>query len=84
MTAKEPPADFNPQTQGAFTVKTADGAARVIAYEKRDMFIAQAQHVVECFSQGRQPLVTAKDGIESLRVAAAILKAGVARRAIKL
>ncbi|OGV81800.1 MAG: hypothetical protein A3K19_26410 [Lentisphaerae bacterium RIFOXYB12_FULL_65_16] len=84
MTAKEPPQGFDPQTQGAFTVKTADGAAQVFTYPKQDMFVDQARHVVESFSQGKQPLVTARDGIESLKVGAAILKAGVARRTIKL
>ena len=48
------------------------------------MFLEQAKHVVRCLDRGEQPLVTAEDGIEALKVAAAVLKSGRTRRTVKV
>jgi myo-inositol 2-dehydrogenase/D-chiro-inositol 1-dehydrogenase len=84
MHAAEAPKGFDPQKQGAFTLKTAQGKERVYTYRQQDMFVEQLKHVVGCFERGEQPLVTAADGLKSLKVAAAILKAGTSRSTVKV
>lgn len=84
MTAAQAPKGFDPQKQGALTLKTGQGAERVYPYRQQDMFVAQLKHVVGCFERGEQPLVTAADGIKSLKVATAILKAGSTRSTVKV
>jgi predicted dehydrogenase len=84
MTASQAPKGFDPQKQGALTLKTGQGAERVYTYRQRDMFAEQLKHVVGCFERGGQPLVKAEDGIKSLRVAVSILKAGTARGTVKV
>jgi UDP-N-acetylglucosamine 3-dehydrogenase len=84
MTAAQPPAGFDPKRHGAFTHKAGGGKEKVYPYPQRDMFVEQLKHVVRCFARGEQPLVTAQDGIESLRVAAAVLRSGLSRKTIKL
>ncbi|MFH1570725.1 MAG: Gfo/Idh/MocA family oxidoreductase [Gemmatimonadota bacterium] len=84
MTAPEAPKGFDPKTHGAFTFKGGGGRQRVITYRLRDMFVDQARHVVDCFDKGKQPLVTAADGIAALEVGLAVLKAGQTRHTIKL
>ncbi|MCC7265479.1 MAG: Gfo/Idh/MocA family oxidoreductase [Candidatus Latescibacteria bacterium] len=80
----EAPKGFDPQKQGAFTLKTAQGKERVYTYRQQDMFVEQLKHVVGAFERGEQPLVTAADGLQSLKVAAAILKAGTSRSTVKV
>jgi predicted dehydrogenase len=84
MTAAQAPDSFDSQKQGALTLKTGQGKERVYTYKQQDMFVTQLKHVMGCFERGEQPLVTAEDGIKSLRVAAAILKAGTTRRTVKV
>jgi predicted dehydrogenase len=84
MTAKEPPKTFNPDTHGAFTLKTGNGREKVYPYRKQDMFLEQAKHVVRCFDNDEQPLVTAQDGIDALKVANAVLEAGRKQATIKI
>lgn len=84
MHAAQAPEGFDPQKQGAFTLKTAQGKERVYTYRQQDMFVEQLKHVVGCFERGEQPLVTAADGLKSLRVATAILKAGTSRSTVKV
>jgi predicted dehydrogenase len=84
MTAAEAPAGFDPKQKGAFTLRGGQGRDRVHAYPLRDMFVEQLRHVVTAFSQGKQPLVTARDGIEALRIALAVLKSGETRRTVKI
>lgn len=84
MTAKNAPSSFNPQTHGAFTLKTANGREKVYTYRKKDMFTEQAKHVVRSFERNEQPLVTAEDGLAALKVADAVLKAGRSQSTIKL
>ena len=84
MTAAEAPKGFDPQKQGALTLKTGQGKERVYPYRQQDMFVEQLKHVVGCFERGEQPLVTAADGLKSLKVATAILKAGTTRSTIKV
>ena len=76
MTVKEAPKSFNPETHGAFTLKAGNGREKVYAYRKKDMFLEQAKHVVRCFEKGEQPLVTAQDGINALKIATAVSEAG--------
>lgn len=84
MTAAEAPAGFDPKQKGAFTLRGGEGRDKVHTYPLRDMFVEQLRHVVAALAQGKQPLVTARDGIEALRVAAAVLKSGETRRTVKL
>jgi predicted dehydrogenase len=84
MTARTAPTSFNPQTQGAFTLKAANGREKVYTYRKKDMFAEQAKHVVRCFERNEQPLVTPEDGLAALDVADAVLKAGRSQSTIKL
>ena len=84
MTAAEAPKGFDPQKQGALTLKTGGGKEKVYTYRQQDMFVEQLKHVVGCFDTGKQPLVTATDGIRSLQVATAILKAGTTRATVKV
>ncbi|MFA6111853.1 MAG: Gfo/Idh/MocA family oxidoreductase [Candidatus Latescibacterota bacterium] len=84
MTAAEAPAGFDPKQKGAFTLRGGQGRDKVHTYPLRDMFVEQLRHVVTSLAQGKQPLVTARDGIEALRIAAAVLKSGETRRTVKL
>ncbi|MEW6755034.1 MAG: Gfo/Idh/MocA family oxidoreductase [Candidatus Latescibacterota bacterium] len=84
MTAAVAPRTFDPQKHGAFTLKGQDGCERVYPYALQDMFVEQLKHVVRCFERDEQPQVTAEDGIASLRVAVAVLKAGRSRRTVRL
>jgi len=84
MTAAQAPKGFDPQKQGALTLKTGQGKERVYPYKQQDMFVEQLKHVVGCFERGEQPLVTAADGIKSLKVAVSILKAGSSRGTVKV
>ena len=84
MTSQTPPASFNPQTQGAFTLKAANGREKVYTYRKKDMFAEQAKHVTRCFERSEQPLVTAEDGLAALSVADAVLRAGRNQSTVKL
>jgi len=84
MTAAEPPKRYDSERQGAFTLDARNGRQRVYTYPKRDMFLDQLKHVVASFAKGEQPVVTAQDGIDSLEVGAAVLKAGRTRRTITL
>lgn len=84
MHAAQAPKGFDPQKQGALTLKTGQGKERVYPYRQQDMFVEQLKHVVGCFERGEQPLVTAEDGLKALRVAAAILKAGIKRATLKV
>ncbi|NKB68334.1 MAG: hypothetical protein GKR89_14830 [Candidatus Latescibacteria bacterium] len=83
MTAAQAPANFKPDTQGAFTLKTA-AKERVYPYAKKDMFAEQARHVVRAFERDEQPLVTGQDGIEALKVASSVLKAGKQKGSVRL
>ena len=83
MTAAKAPANFKPQTQGAFTLKTA-GKERVYPYPQKDMFAEQDRHVVGAFSRGEQPLVTGEDGMAALKVASSVLKAGKQRGTVRI
>ncbi len=82
MKAAEAPKNYDPDKQGAFTLQAGNGKQRVFPYRRQNMFLEQAKHVVRCFSRGEQPLVTPTDGIEALKVAAAVLKSGKTRRTI--
>lgn len=84
MTAAQAPEKFDPKKQGAFTLKGENGKEKVYPYRQQDMFLEQLKHVVRCFEQGEQPLVTAQDGIESLKVAIAVLKSGLKRSTVKI
>ncbi len=84
MTAAEAPKAFDAKKQGALTLKTGQGKERVYTYRQQDMFVEQLKHVVGSFERGEQPLVTAADGLISLKVAAAILKAGATRSTVKV
>ena len=84
MTAARAPKGFDPGKQGAFTFKGEGGRERVFTYKLRDMFLDQAKHVVSCFGKGEQPVTSATDGMASLAVGLAVLKAGRTRRTIKL
>lgn len=84
MHAAEAPKGFDPQKQGALTLKTGQNKEKVYTYRQQDMFVEQLKHVVGCFERGEQPLVTAEDGLKALEVAAAILGAGLKRATIKL
>jgi predicted dehydrogenase len=84
MTAATPPKSYNPDKQGAFTLQAGEGKARVYPYRRQNMFLQQAKHVVQCFDRGEQPLVTGTDGIEALKIAAAVLKSGKTRQTIKI
>ncbi|MBM3276590.1 MAG: Gfo/Idh/MocA family oxidoreductase [Candidatus Handelsmanbacteria bacterium] len=84
MTAAQAPKGFDPQKQGALTLKTGQGRERVYTYPQRDMFLEQLKHVVGCFARGEQPLVKAEDGLKSLKVAVAVLKAGASRGTVKV
>ena len=48
------------------------------------MFLEQAKHIVRSFTNDKQPIVTASDGINALRIADAVLKAGGNGRTINL
>jgi len=84
MTAGKAPKGFDPKAQGAFTLKGGGGRERVFTYKLRDMFLDQARHVVGRFEKGEQPVTSAADGIASLEVGLAVLKAGRSRRTIRL
>ena len=84
MTAAVAPKNFNPDKQGALTLQAAQGKARVYPYRRLNMFREQAKHVVRCFERGEQPLVTGTDGIEALKIAAAVLKSGKSRQTVKI
>lgn len=84
MTAATAPKGYDSRTRGAFTFKGGGGRERVFTYKLRDMFLDQARHVVGCFEKGEQPLASAADGITSLEVGLAVLKAGQTRRTVKL
>lgn len=84
MTASQAPENYDSEKHGAFTLKTGGGRERVHTFRKQDIFVAQLKHVVDCFSRGEQPLVTPEDGIEALRIAAAVLKAGLGRATVGL
>ena len=84
MTAGQAPKNYDPQKQGAFTLQAGKGREKVYPYRQQDMFLEQARHVVKCLDRGEQPLVTAEDGIEALKVAAAVLKSGQTRRTVKV
>ena len=84
MTAQSAPPSFNPQKQGAFTLKAANGKEKVYTYRKKDMFAEQAKHVIHSFERNEQPLVTAEDGIAALSVADAVLKAGRSQSTFKM
>ena len=76
--------NFNPEKQGALTLQAAEGKARVYPYRRQNMFLEQAKHVVRCFERGEQPLVTGTDGIEALKIAAAVLKSGKSRQTVRI
>ena len=84
MTAAQAPKSFDPQKQGAFTLKLGGGKEKVYPYRLQDMFVQQLRHVVGCFTRGEQPLVTAQDGIASLAIANAVLKSGVNHRTTRV
>ena len=84
MTAQKAPARFNPQKSGAFTLKMGEGRERVYSYPLKDMFAEQDKHVVKCFANGEQPLVTGEDGIAALEIATAVLRAGKGQRTVKI
>ena len=84
MTAGQAPKNYDPQKQGAFTLQAGKGREKVYPYRQQDMFLEQARHVVKCLDRGEQPLVTAEDGIEALKVAAAVLKSGRTRQTVKV
>ena len=84
MTTQSAPPSFNPQKQGAFTLKAANGKEKVYTYRKKDMFAEQAKHVIRSFERSEQPLVTAEDGIAALSVADAVLKAGRSQSTVKI
>jgi len=84
MTAAQAPKSYNPEQQGAFTLKAGNGREKVYTYRKEDMFFTEDKHVVKSFINGDQPLVTADDGIAALQVAAAVLKSGKTQATVKL
>jgi len=84
MTAARAPKNYDPKKHGAFTFKAGKGREKVYLYRQRDMFVEQLQHVVRCFQQGKQTLVTPEDGIESLKIAAAVLRSGRTRKTVRL
>lgn len=84
MTASQAPKNFDAEKQGALTLKLGGGKERVYPYRRQDMFVEQLEHVVRCFARGEQPLVTAQDGIEALRIAVAVLKSGLKRATVKV
>ena len=84
MTAQKAPARFNPERSGAFTLKMGEGRERVYSYPLKDMFADQDKHVVKCFANGEQPLVTGEDGIAALEIATAVLRAGKGQRTVKI
>ncbi len=84
MTAANPPKSYDPSIHGAFTLKTGKDREKVYTYRQRDMFFEENKHVVKCFSQNQQPLVTATDGIASLKVATAVLSGGRSRQTVKI
>ena len=75
---------FAPKTHGAFTLKGEGGKEKLFTYRKKDMFLEQAKHVVQCFSNNEQPIVKATDGIAALRIAEAVLRSGRTKRTINL
>jgi len=84
MTAKQAPKSFVPGKQAAFTLKGGGGKEKVFTYRPHNMFVAQAKNVVKCFNKNEQPLVTAMDGIESLKIATAVLRSGKTRKTVRL
>lgn len=84
MTAAEPPKSYDPSTHGAFTLKTGKGREKVYTYRQRNMFLEENKHVVKCFAQNEQPLVTAADGIAALKIAEAVLNGGRSKQTIKI
>ncbi len=84
MTASTAPRNYDPDKQGALTLKSARGRERVYPYRLEDMFVTQARHVVRCLEKNEQPLVGAADGIAALKVAAAVLKSGKTRRTVRI
>ena len=75
---------FDPEIFGTFTLKGAQGYEKLFKYRKKDMFLEQAKHIVRSFTSDKQPIVTASDGINALRIADAVLKAGGNGRTINL
>ena len=84
MTAAEPPKSYDSSTHGAFTLKAGKGREKVYTYRQRDMFLEEDKHVVKCFSQNEQPLVTAADGIAALKIAEAVLNGGRSKQTLKI
>ena len=84
MTASQAPKTYDPHKHGALTLKAGEGREKVYPYRQQNMFLEQDKHVVRCFARGEQPRVTAEDGIEALKIATSVLKAGRGRQTIKL
>lgn len=78
------PAGADPKTHAGVTVIGENGDQKVELYEKKDMFLDQNRHFVDCVLNNKQPLPTGKDGKKALEIGLGILKCSESGRPVDL
>ncbi|NOZ23598.1 MAG: Gfo/Idh/MocA family oxidoreductase [Planctomycetes bacterium] len=68
------PKGADPKTHGGITIVGKDNARTVEVYEKKDMFLEQDRHFVDCALNGKPPIPTGEDGKRALEIGLGILQ----------
>jgi len=58
------------------------GVNKIELYEKRDMFIDQAQHFLDCVEKGAKPPADGRDGLKALEIWLGIYKSCMTGKAV--
>jgi len=83
------PAEMIPQgtdtaKYGAIRMLLEGGVNKIELYEKRDMFIDQAKHFMDCVEKGAKPPATGLDGLKALEIWLGIYKSCMTGKAVEL
>jgi predicted dehydrogenase len=69
---------------GAIRVVLEGGLEEIELYEKKDMFVEQAKHFLDCVENKKEPLVGGLDGLKALEVWLGIFKSTETGKAVAL
>ncbi|MEW6355936.1 MAG: Gfo/Idh/MocA family oxidoreductase [Planctomycetota bacterium] len=78
------PAGTDPKTHGGVTVIGEGGQTTIEPYEKKDMFLDQDRHFVDCVLNKKKPIPTGKDGRKALEIGLGILKSSGTGKPVRL
>jgi len=68
------PEGVDPKSHGGITIVSEDNQETVEPYEKKDMFLDQDRHFVDCVLNGKKPIPTGEDGKKALEIGLGVLQ----------